>query len=136
MNIHFNFKRQYQNLVASYIYSYLNFTFNLCLGKVLIMGGEKHNHCWIHVTKVENGCEWICKHCNLKFSGGASSIEAHLGLGGVVAHRSSKVGEDIRRFSNHHVTGNEGVHNNLASTSSNPPEAVNRSIHSIQVQGK
>jgi hypothetical protein len=96
-----------------YIYSYLNLAFNLCLGKVLIMGGEKHNHCWIHVTKVENGHEWICKHCNL-----------------------SKVREDIRRCSNHLVAGNEGVHNNIASTSSNPSEVVNRSIHSIQVQGK
>jgi len=100
------------------------------------MGGEKHNHCWIHVKKVENGRELICKHCNLKFSGGASRIETHLGLSGIEAHRSSKVGEDSRRCSNHHVAGNEGVHNNIASTSSKPLEAVNRSIHSIQVQGK
>jgi hypothetical protein len=81
----------------------------MCLGKILIMGRAKHEHLWIHVRKVENGRKWKCKHCNEKFSGGASRIEAHLRLGG-------KGGGGIRRCSNY--DGNEGIHN-MASTSNN-----------------
>ncbi|WJX80947.1 Ulp1 peptidase [Trifolium repens] len=76
------------------------------------MGRAKHEHLWIHVTEVENGRKWICKHCNVKFSGGASRIQTHLGLGG-------KGGGGIKRCSNY--LGNEGIdnNNNMASTSSN-----------------
>ena len=76
------------------------------------MGRAKHEHLWIHVRKVENGRKWICKHCNVKFSGGASRIQTHLGLGG-------KGGRGIKRCSNY--LGNEGIdnNNNMASTSSN-----------------
>ena len=83
------------------------------------MGRGKHEHCWKHVTEVENGRKWICNYCNDKFSGGASRIQAHLGLNGK--------GGGIRRCSNYH----EGVHNNP------PPEAViNRVVYSTQDQGK
>ena len=94
------------------------------------MGRGKHEHCWNHVTIVENDSEWKwkCNYCTDKFSGGASRIKAHLGLNG-------KRG-NIRRCSNYH----EGVHNNnnMASTSSNPPpEAViDRVVYSTQDQGK
>lgn len=92
------------------------------------MGRGKHEHCWKHVTRVENENKWICKYCNDKFSGGASRIEAHLGLNGK--------GGGIRRCSNYPpVAGNEGVqnNNNMASTSSNPPPevAINR-VYSTQ----
>lgn len=116
----------------AHIYSYLNLALDLCLGKVLIMGRGKHEHCWKHVTRVENENKWICKYCNDKFSGGASRIEAHLGLNGK--------GGGIRRCSNYPpVAGNEGVqnNNNMASTSSNPPPevAINR-VYSTQDKGK
>ncbi|WJX80927.1 Ulp1 peptidase [Trifolium repens] len=65
------------------------------------MGREKHEHCWSHVRKVENGKKWICKYCNKKFSGGASRIEAHLGGKGGGTRRCSK------------YPGNEGVYNNF-----------------------
>ena len=101
---------------------------DLCLGNILIMGRKKNEDCRKHVTEVENGRKWICKYCNNEFGGGASRIEAHLGLNG-------KRG-NIRRCSNYH----EGVHhnNNMASTSSNPPpEAViDRVVYSTQYQGK
>ncbi|WJX75445.1 Ulp1 peptidase [Trifolium repens] len=84
------------------------------------MGRAKHEHLWIHVRKVENGRKWICKHCNVKFSGGASRIQTHLGLGG-------KGGGGIRRCSDYHA--NEGIHN-MASTS----VVVNR-VYSTQDQG-
>jgi len=85
------------------------------------MGRKRNEECRKHVTEVENdSSRWICKYCNNEFGGGASRIEAHLGLNG-------KRG-NIRRCSNYPpVAGNEGVHNNnnMASTSSNPPpEAV------------
>jgi hypothetical protein len=103
------------------IYIYLSLALNLCLGKILKMGRAKHEHLWIHVTEVENGRKWICKHCNVKFSGGASRIQTHLGLGG-------KGGGGIRRCSDYHA--NEGIHN-MASTS----VVVNR-VYSTQDQGK
>jgi len=88
------------------------------------MGRGKHEHCWKHVTRVENENKWICNYCNDKFSGGASRIEAHLG----------GKGGGIRRCSHYH----EGVlnNNNMASTSSNPPEAVINRLYSIQDRGK
>jgi len=88
------------------------------------MGRGKHEHCWKHVTRIENGRKWICNYCNDKFSGGASRIEAHLGLNGK--------GGGIRRCSKYH----ERVHNNMASTSSHPPEAVINRLYSIHDQGK
>ncbi|WJX80930.1 Ulp1 peptidase [Trifolium repens] len=88
--------------------------------------GRGQSDCWPHVTKVEDGKKWICKYCNKKFSGGASRIEAHLGLEG-------KTG-NIRRCSNY--PANQGVYNNLASTSSNnPPQAVINTIYSTHDQG-
>jgi len=67
------------------------------------MGRGKHEHCWEHVTRVENGPQWICNYCKDKFSGGASRIKAHLRLDG-------KRG-GIKRCSNYPVVGNEGVRN-------------------------
>ena len=106
---------------------------DLCLGNILIMGRKKNEDCRKHVTEVENGRKWKCNYCNGKFSGGATRIEAHLGLNG-------KEG-GIKRCSKYpHVVGNEGVHNNMASTSSNPPpeaEAViYRVVYSTHDQGK
>ncbi|WJX80955.1 Ulp1 peptidase [Trifolium repens] len=75
--------------------------------------GRGKNDCWSHVTKVEDGKKWICNYCKDEFSGGASRIVAHLGLDGK--------GVGIRRCSKY--PGNEGVYNNLASTSSNPRQA-------------
>jgi N-methylhydantoinase B/oxoprolinase/acetone carboxylase alpha subunit len=90
------------------------------------MGRKKHDHWWKHVTEDENGRKWTCKYCNRTFSGGSSRIEAHLiGKG---------VGGGIRRCSDYH--GNEGVHNNMASTSSNPPEVVINTIDVTHNQGK
>ncbi|WJX80945.1 Ulp1 peptidase [Trifolium repens] len=87
------------------------------------MGRAKHEHLWIHVRKVENGRKWICKHCNVKFSGGASRIQTHIG---------GKGGGGIRRCSNYHA--NDGIHN-MASTSSNSPEVVINRVYSTQDQG-
>ncbi|GAU14101.1 hypothetical protein TSUD_169260 [Trifolium subterraneum] len=87
------------------------------------MGRAKHEHLWIHVRKVENGRKWICKHCNGKFSGGASRIDVHLG---------GKEGGGIRRCSNYH--GNQGILN-MASTSNNSPEVVINRVYSTQDQG-
>ncbi|WJX80952.1 Ulp1 peptidase [Trifolium repens] len=89
------------------------------------MGRAKHEHLWIHVRKVENGRKWICKHCNVKFSGGASRIQTHLGLGG-------KGGGGIRRCSNYHA--NDGIHN-MASTSNNSLEVLINRVYSTQDQG-
>jgi DNA-directed RNA polymerase subunit RPC12/RpoP len=104
---------------------FLNLVSDLCLGKILIMGRGK-NDCWSHVTKVENGKKWICKYCNQKFSGGASRIEAHLG----------GKGGGIRRCSNYRI--NQEDYNNLASTSSNPPQAqvVINTIDATHDEGK
>jgi len=76
-----NFKR------SSFLLTFFSFnlTMDLCLGKILIMGRGKHDHCWKHVTRVKNGLKWIC---------------------------------------------------NMASTSSNPPEAVINRLYSTQDQGK
>jgi hypothetical protein len=60
------------------IYIYLSLALNLCLGKILKMGRAKHEHLWIHVTEVENGRKWLCKHCNVKFSGGAIRLLLYL----------------------------------------------------------
>lgn len=90
------------------------------------MGRKKNEDCRKHVTEVENDRKWICNYCNDKYSGGASRIEAHLGLNGK--------GGGIKRCSKYPtVAGKEGVHNNMASTSSNPPSevAVNR-LYSTQ----
>ncbi|KEH21828.1 LRR and NB-ARC domain disease resistance protein [Medicago truncatula] len=92
-------------------------------GKILIMGRKKNEDCRKHVTEVENKNTWICNYCSIEYSGGASRIEAHLGLNG-------KGG--IRRCSKYH----EGVYNNMASTSSNPPleaHVINR-LYSTQYQ--
>jgi hypothetical protein len=86
------------------------------------MGRAKHEHLWIHVRKVENGRKWICKHCNGKFSGGASRIEVHLG----------GKGGGIRRCSNYH--GNDAI-DNMASTSNNSLEVVVNRVYSTQDQG-
>jgi hypothetical protein len=88
--------------------------------------GRGQSDCWSHVTKVEDGKKWICKYCNEKFSGGASRIEAHLRLEG-------KTG-NIRRCSRY--LGNQEIYNNLASTSSNPPQAVINTIVVTHDQGK
>ena len=95
----------------------------MCLGNSLSMGRRKHEHCWTHVTKLKNEKKWKCKHCNNNFAGGATRIAAHLGLGGK--------GGGIKRCSNYPpVSGNEGVeyYNNMASTLSNPPEAVTNRV--------
>ncbi|XP_045794661.1 probable disease resistance protein At4g27220 isoform X3 [Trifolium pratense] len=92
-------------------------------GKILMMGRSKHEHLWIHVTKVENGRKWICNHCDGKFSGGASRIETHLG---------GKGGGGIRRCSNYH-TNDQGIHN-IASTSNNSQGVIN-TVYSTQDQG-
>ncbi|KEH21833.1 LRR and NB-ARC domain disease resistance protein [Medicago truncatula] len=78
------------------------------------MGRKKNEDCRKHVTEgVENGHNyWICNYCNEKYSGGASRIEAQLGLNGK--------GGGIKPCSKYH----EGVYNNMASTSSNPPLQV------------
>lgn len=108
----------------------MNLALDLCLGKILIMGRKRNEDCRKHVTEVENGRKWICKYCNDKYSGAATRIEAHLGLNG-------KAG-GIRRCPNYPpvAAGNEGVHNNMASTSSNPPpeaHLINR-VYSTQDQ--
>lgn len=102
----------------------MNLALDLCLGKILIMGRKKNEDCRKHVTEVENKNTWICNYCSIEYSGGASRIEAHLGLNGK--------GGNIRRCSHYH----EGIHNNMASTSSNPPEAVINRLYSTQYQGK
>jgi hypothetical protein len=86
--------------------------------------GRGKNDCWSHVTKVEDGKKWICNYCEEDFTGGASRIVAHLGGKGGGIRRCSK------------YPGNEGVYNNLASTSSNPPEAVINTIVVTHDQGK
>ncbi|RHN44599.1 putative transcription factor/ chromatin remodeling BED-type(Zn) family [Medicago truncatula] len=86
------------------------------------MGRKKNEDCRKHVTEVENKNTWICNYCSIEYSGGASRIEAHLGLNGK--------GGNIRRCSHYH----EGIHNNMASTSSNPPEAVINRLYSTQYQ--
>ncbi|XP_045794662.1 probable disease resistance protein At4g27220 isoform X4 [Trifolium pratense] len=96
----------------------------MCLGKILMMGRSKHEHLWIHVTKVENGRKWICKHCDGKFSGGASRIKTHLGRKG---------GGGIRQCSNYHAN-DQGIHN-MASTSNNSQGVINR-VYSTQDQGR
>jgi hypothetical protein len=104
---------------------------DLCLGKTLIMGGPK-NDCWSHVIKVENGRKWICNYCKDEFGGGASRIVAHLGLSGTEAPRGV---QGIRKCSKYTV--NEGVNNNMASTSSNPPpQALINTIDVTHDQGK
>lgn len=90
------------------------------------MGRGKHEQCWEHVTS-----RWICKYCKKDFGGGATRIEAHLGLNGK--------GGGIRRCSKYPpVAGNEGIqnNNNMASTSSNPPHeaVINRVVYSTQDQ--
>ncbi|WJX75443.1 Ulp1 peptidase [Trifolium repens] len=86
--------------------------------------GRGKNDCWSHVTTVEDGKKWICNYCKEEFSGGASRIVAHLGLGGK--------GGGIRRCSNYHA--NDGIHN-MTSTSSNSPEVVINRVYSTQDQG-
>jgi hypothetical protein len=97
------------------------------------MGRPKDEHCSDHVTKVENSEKWICDYCGKDSTGGASRIKAHLGLGPPKAPRGVK---GIRKCSNYPV--NEGVNNNMASTSSNPPQAqaVINTIDVTQDQGK
>ena len=95
------------------------------------MGRKKNEDCRKHVTEVENGAKWRCNYCNIEYRGGATRIETHLGLNG-------KRG-GIKRCSKYPLAANEGVHNNnnMASTSSNPLEAViNRVVYSTQNQGK
>ncbi|XP_045794649.1 probable disease resistance protein At1g61300 isoform X3 [Trifolium pratense] len=85
--------------------------------------GRPKKDCWSHVTKVKNGStdNWICNYCKDEFSGGASRINAHLtGNGG-----------GIRKCSNSKYLANEGVNNNMASTSSNPPQPVINTIHDV-----
>jgi hypothetical protein len=101
------------------------------LGKILIMGRPKDEHCWDHVTKVENSKKWICNYCGKDSTGGASRIKAHLGLGPPKAPGGVK---GIRKCSNYPV--NEGVNNNMASTSRNPPQAVINTIAVTHDQGK
>jgi len=79
-------------------------TLDLSLGKILIMGRKKNEDCRKHVTEIENGSRWICKYCNNDFGGGATRIEAHLGLNG-------KRGGIVRCSDYPPVVGNEGVHN-------------------------
>ncbi|CAJ2669276.1 unnamed protein product [Trifolium pratense] len=83
------------------------------------MGREKSEY-WSHVTTEANDPKWMCNHCKKKFGGGASRIEAHL-LG-------DKRG-GIRKCSKYLV--NEVVNNNMASTSSNPPQPVINTIHDV-----
>jgi hypothetical protein len=87
--------------------------------------GRPKKDCWSHVEKVGNGNKLICNYCEVEFSGGASRIEAHLGLEG-------KTG-NIRRCSKY--PENQGIYNNLASTSSNPPQVVINTIYSTHDQG-
>ncbi|WJX80954.1 Ulp1 peptidase [Trifolium repens] len=86
--------------------------------------GRPKNDRWSHVTKVENGKKWICNYCKDVFGGGASRIVAHLGLDG-------KRG-NIRRCSNYPV--NEGVNNNIASTSRNPPDVDEGALEVIDTR--
>ncbi|XP_045794652.1 probable disease resistance protein At5g43730 isoform X6 [Trifolium pratense] len=86
--------------------------------------GRPKKDCWSHVTKVKNGSKdkdnWICNYCKDEFSGGASRINAHLtGNGG-----------GIRKCSKY-PANDEGVNNNMASTSSNPPQPVTNTIHEV-----
>ncbi|GAU14099.1 hypothetical protein TSUD_169240 [Trifolium subterraneum] len=89
--------------------------------------GRPKNNCWVHATKVKYGStdNWICNYCKEEFSGGASRIKAHLGLDG-------KSG-NIKKCSKYGV--NEEVHNNMASTSSNPPQVVINTIDVTHDQG-
>jgi hypothetical protein len=86
--------------------------------------GRPKNDCWFHVEKVEKSKEWKCNYCKRIFKGGASRIQAHLGLNG-------KEG-DIKQCSKYPGNQLQGVYNNLASTSSNPPQAQ-AAINTIDV---
>jgi hypothetical protein len=75
--------------------------------------GRPNDECWSHVTKVKDTNKWKCRYCKREYSGGATRIKIHLGLGPPKATR-----KDIRKCSHYPVI--EGVSNNMASTSRNP----------------
>ncbi|XP_061355261.1 probable disease resistance protein At4g27220 [Gastrolobium bilobum] len=84
------------------------------------MGRPMDTHYWNQVTRERNGM-WKCNRCGRKYTGGASRIKAHV-------DRKSNQGIAVC----HIDRDNEGVHNNIASSSANPQDVVVNASNPLQ----